>query len=232
MCIRSLIALSTLSLLLNVTQLCAADEWALAVLQQLSVESERARKPSEQINDLKLWSTFLEKDFATTYPQLFSTADQTTIEKFQASAQKDIAAITKQLEAIKKFKSALESACNKNLDDLETFFNKNLTPKIEFKRTTQGGRVSTQRVTTNAKSPLNDSDLANILNNEYPETAKNLADTINSYVTVQQQYTAEPRNILIGLLEKAKAAALFDEPTRKKIEAAYKDVVAYQQKQR
>jgi hypothetical protein len=232
--IRSLIALGTLSSLLNAAQLCAADEWALAVLQQLSAESKSASKPSERLNDLKLWNEFLEKtDFSSAYPQLFGQADKDTIEKFKASAKNNLSTIIQQFNTIKKFKSALETARGKNLEDLATFFDTTLAPKIEFKRTAPGvGATTTTRITKIPQSPLNDAELATMLNNEYPETAKNLADTINSYVAVQQQYESAPRTMLIGLLVKAKTVALFDESTRKKFEDAYKDVVAYQQKQR
>jgi hypothetical protein len=81
------------------------------------------------------------------------------------------------------------------------------------------------------QNPLNNAELAIMFNNEYPQIAGKLANAINSYIAVQQQYKTEPRNTLIGLLEKAKAATLFDEPTRKKFDSAYKDIVAYQQKQ-
>ncbi|MFA5306615.1 MAG: hypothetical protein WC365_04140 [Candidatus Babeliales bacterium] len=230
--IMSFVTFCTLSSLLSITQLCAVDTWALAVLQQLDIESKLANKPSERLKDLTQWNKFFEKtNFTAAYPQLFEQADKATIESFKTSAKKNLSTLTQQINALKKFKNSLESARRKNLEDLAVFFDATLQPKIEFKRTVQGKGATTTRVSTIAKSPFNNVELATLFNNEYPEAAGNLAYTINSYVAMQQQYEINPRNMLIGMLAKAKSIVLFDNKTRENFEKAYKDVITYQQTQ-
>ncbi len=198
----------------------------MAVLNQLSLESKQAPKPSQRLIDLKQWNEFLEKtDFVTDYPQLFSSADKSIIDEFNATAKKDLSVVIQQFDTIKKFKAALETARGQNLEGLAAFFDKTLAPK----RTKQATGTTTERVVIITQSPLNDATLATMLNNEYPETPGDLASTINSYIGVQRQYAPDPRNMLISLLDKAKTAALFDEPTRQKFDADSRQISAFQQ---